>query len=115
MSITNSEKFKTVEERTIEFNKFCNGKCKGCKILAAKKDQPTLNCTCVWLEMEADEEKLLPCPFCGSEDDVKVFSRISSGYKLYGIRCENRYCLVNAETVTFKTKDKAIEAWNRRV
>lgn len=115
MAIINSEKFKTAKERTIEFNKVCNGKCYDCKIFAAKKDQPISNCTFVWLGMEADEEKLLPCPFCGSENDVKVFSRISSGYKLYGIRCENRNCLVNAETVTFKTRDEAIATWNRRV
>lgn len=115
MSITNSEKFKTAEERTKEFNKFCKGNCINCKVYKVKKDQPISNCTFVWLGMEADEEKLLPCPFCGSEDDVKVFSRISSGYKLYGIRCENKNCLVNTETVMFTTRDRAIATWNRRV
>lgn len=114
MAITNYEKFKTAKERTIEFNKFCKGKCKDCKIFAAKKDQPISNCTFVWLEMEADEEKLLPCPFCGSEDDVKVFSRIFNGYKLYWIRCDNGNCPVHAETATFKTRDETIAAWNKR-
>ena len=39
MSITNSEKFRTAEERTVEFNKFCKGNrnCIKCKIYKAKK------------------------------------------------------------------------------
>ena len=115
MSITNAEKFKTTLDRTREFNKACKGECTECKIFDAKNHQHNMSCPFVWLEMKADEAKPLPCPFCGSEDDVKVFSRISSGYKLYGIRCENKNCLVNAETVTFKTRDEAIAVWNKRV
>lgn len=57
----NCEKFKTAEERIAEFNKIC-GPCEkaDCNRCYA------LDCFNAWLDDEANEEKPLPCPVCGS-------------------------------------------------
>lgn len=55
-------------------------------------------------------DKLKPCPFCGGE--------AKTGTTLFGIRsglifvyCKKCY----ASSLDYKTKEDAIEAWNRRV
>ncbi len=51
---------------------------------------------------------LLPCPWCGKDAEL---DRASYGHR---VRCANAKCPVNAFTLTFRTKEEAIEAWNRR-
>lgn len=53
------------------------------------------------------EQNLLPCPFCGLEDSVEVSA--SPGYCF--ARCKN----CEAEGPFARTKEEAIELWNRRV
>lgn len=53
--MTNAERFKTVEERTLGFNRACKGHCENCKIFEMKNYQHNLNCPFVWLEMESVE------------------------------------------------------------
>ena len=59
--------------------------------------------------------KLLPCPFCGHEAETETMSA-RKGYEA-DIHCNN--CLVALHTITFDTKEEAVEqaiaAWNRRV
>ena len=53
---------------------------------------------------------LKPCPFCGGEADVieHLFHGLDSSYGLQCKKCK-------AETYQFyKSKEKAIEAWNHR-
>ena len=51
-------------------------------------------------------EKLKPCPFCGSEDvELKRYG------KLFGVECNHCY---QPSWTYYVYKDKAIEAWNRR-
>lgn len=64
----NFEKYKTAEERVKEFDRFCNqhNGCSACPVGADWCSR--CECAMVWLDREAnEEEKLLPCPFCGDE------------------------------------------------
>lgn len=60
---TNLERYKTVEGRAKAFREFCesHAECAGCCLRESGFD-----CKFAWLELEAEEEKPLPCPICGS-------------------------------------------------
>lgn len=108
---TNAERFKTVEERTLEFNRVCKCDCENCKIFEMKNYQHNISCPFVWLEMEAEEEKPLPCPFCGSEVEIG-HPPISSKYY---IQCTKSGCVVKPITKSYNSKEEAIAAWNKRI
>lgn len=60
---------------------------------------------------EMSEIKLLPCPFCGSEDIVDLGGSAIGGLSLlYYITC----CECHCRTVVKPTKEEAIKAWNTR-
>lgn len=99
--MTNAEKFKTAKERCREFEKFCgNKRCESCVL----KYGLGYRCILAWLDMEADMEKILPCPCCGGEC---VVSSHSEGYN---VNCSSRYCYIGK---TFESRDEAIAAHNR--
>ena len=50
-------------------------------------------------------EELKPCPFCGSNEEVRVTKH---GY--FGVNC-----ICGCSLFGFETGHKAIEAWNKRV
>ncbi len=59
------------------------------------------------------ENKLLPCPFCGGEPEIKQ-------YCSKGIRIKCKSCLIKKEQKVLRysiewLKDKMIEDWNKRV
>jgi len=54
----------------------------------------------------------LPCPFCGCEAEVREH-RYSTHIK-YHVQCANDSCKIVCQTVVFDTREKAIEAWNKR-
>ena len=77
IGMTNGEKFKTAEERAKAFTKWCEEKQKTAIGKVAKHecsdcplDERTPCCFFFWLDLEAEEEKPLPCPFCGREVSV---------------------------------------------
>ena len=63
--MTNAEKFTTAEEREIAFNKWCKTQQHDCP-----RGSKCLRCMFHWLDLEAEDEKQLPCPFCGGTDLV---------------------------------------------
>ena len=68
--MTNAERFKTAEERAKAFNKFCIGKkCCSCE-LSTNVHVTISDCAFRWLDLDAEDEKPLPCPFCGGTDIV---------------------------------------------
>lgn len=105
----NFEKYKTTKQRLDAFGKFCNPvvwNCtKVCKLSEANKlgGVDTMKCFSNWLDLEAEEEKPMPCPFCGSECFVNTNSE---GHE---VRCEKRYCYIGK---TFESKSDAIAAHN---
>ncbi len=62
-----------------------------------------------------------PCPFCGEypmfwdEYDERFVSFTDRDDCRYYIECVNVGCACNPCTILFKTKEEAIEAWNKRV
>jgi Lar family restriction alleviation protein len=102
--MTNGEKFKTAEERSRAYQKYCSSNGMECNKCPLRKVSSVVRCSFEWLNLEYKEE-LKPCPFCGGE----AMERKSN--KLYYVFCKN--CSV--KTVDSITKDAAIEAWNRRV
>lgn len=105
--MTNEQKYKTPEERAEAFSKFCciSRKCDDCACAKQGKKGISL-CEFKWLTLEAEEEKPLPCPFCGSKD-IKVIQATVSGYVA---TCNDCWAASRAET----TKADAVAAWNRR-
>lgn len=63
----NSEKYKTAEARGKAFRRSC------AVTKLTKQCEDALSCTeCqfAWLDLEAEEENPLPCPYCGEECKV---------------------------------------------
>lgn len=61
--MTNEQKYKTIEERVSEFQRFCY-KQEECTKCAAVNNEGTKSfCAFRWLALEAEEEPE-PCPFC---------------------------------------------------
>lgn len=93
--MTNSEKFKTVTERERGFLLFCNkhnddGLCVKCPL--NNKATKRLGCAYAWLDLEFEEEKPLPCPFCGSFIVVEEHER----FRMYNATCNNYTCRYQA-------------------
>lgn len=57
------------------------------------------------------EEVVLPCPFCGAEGEF--LKGIDSNYE-YRCSADAEDCALNPISDWYETKDKALEAWNRR-
>ena len=107
--MTYGEKYKTLKERGDAFIEFCNShhSCSDCAISNIKK--PKDPCAFIWLALEADEDKPLPCPFCGGEAKLVVNHPIKT--KGAYVQCTRCWAYVTG----FNTKYDAIAAWNRRV
>lgn len=100
--MTNAQKYKTAEERKAAHTEYCKGKL-DC-LDDRGNDTKCTDCAFNWLALEAEDEKLEPCPFCGSETFVNTHSE---GHE---VRCETRHCYVGR---TFECRTAAIAAHNR--
>lgn len=109
--MTNEQKYKTPEERAEAYTEFCvSKKCDECE--CAKHGHKGISlCEFRWLTLEAEEEKPLPCPFCGG-DNIDIFEtdfgQSEEPYQ-FAVKCKSCGALVSAED-----KAEAIAAWNRR-
>lgn len=56
---------------------------------------------------------LKPCPFCGGDAIVREFNA-PDGSIMYSARCASGKCLIKPMTGWTYTKQRAIDAWNRR-
>jgi len=56
------------------------------------------------------DHTLKPCPFCGSKTAPKLVEYCAKWY----VCCETRVNGCGADFDTFKTRQQAIDAWNRR-
>lgn len=57
-------------------------------------------------------EELKKCPFCGGEAKVEYFKSINN---VEIVAAEVMCTKCRASSGTYRTKEEAIEAWNRRV
>lgn len=94
--MTNAERYKTADERLNAHHEMCIHK-DGCNCIGKSR------CLLEWLEKEAEEEKPLPCPFCGAE---AILYATGMPY----VRCDN----CKAQTTAYQTPEEAVAAWNRR-
>lgn len=79
--MTNSQKYTTAAARASAFSAHCEyTNCEECGV--RDKSNGELGCVLGWLELEA-EEKVLPCPFCGSE----VRECLNFDHSLKRLRC----------------------------
>lgn len=64
-------------------------------------------------------EQLKPCPFCGEKAIIQQDIRYpgdSDGIKAYEPICVNIKCVIyKADSVYYRSKKAATQAWNRRV
>lgn len=99
-TMTNGEKYKTVDERTKAFRRFCRtARCESCPCFVQKQ---YVCCQFRWLDLEAGRKRHpKPCPFCG----CKNVSVASNGI----VQCAKCGAKVYADT-----QSKAIAAWNKR-
>ncbi len=64
------------------------------------------DCSC---ELKVPEDKIIKmCPFCGGE------AKFHDRYK-YSIVCTNHDCIIASPAMIYKSKELAIEAWNKRI
>lgn len=74
----NFEKYKTTKERVDAFRKFCKpvvwNCAKVCKVGNANElgGVDPMECSSNWLDLEADELKPMPCPFCGKDCSFSI-------------------------------------------
>lgn len=103
--MTNEEKYKTAEERHEAFAKFCiaKGDCDKCPAHGIADG----NCRFRWLALEAEEEKPMPCPFCGNFIVVEERDR----FRMYNATCNNYTCRYQAPMCN--SKAAAIATHNR--
>ena len=104
--MTNAEKYKTAEERIKAYASFCDNR-RNCECCPAHTENAYPLCIFRWLELDADKEKLLPCPFC--EGKAYVYTYLL--YNVQAIRCAK----CGASSGNYDTETEAIEAWNKRV
>ena len=99
--MTNEEKYKTAEERVKAFSMFCEnqGKCASCPAFGRIG-----NCHFNWIALEAEEEKPMPCPFCGGE----MVGRFNS----FGPSIWSGQCACGYKTKDFLTNVEVIAAHN---
>ena len=104
--MTNEQKYKTAKERNDAFSEWCfNRDCKTCELKSHNSFDGGDGCRFYWLDLEADEEKPEPCPFCGN----KYLAITKDGNNLWSVSCTA--CLY--ESRHHENRDTAISAHNR--
>lgn len=99
----NFERYKTAEERFRAFDRR-DCECSACK-LSKKCGGFIGECAFRWLELEAEDKELLPCPFCGNQG-VYLHKSVNN---FWYAEC-NSCCAKSAQNVS---KASAIAAHNR--
>lgn len=103
----NSEKFQTAEERGQAFDEYCNSRI--CNDCPAWDRDDSGNCRFAWLDLDAEEEeKPLPCPFCGFNTVVTSHDTVRHAND-YCIECTN----CNYRSEEKYQRDSAIADHNR--
>ena len=106
----NQDKYKTAEERNDAFNEWCfNRDCETCKLKAHNFDGGA-GCRFYWLALEAEEEKLEPCFYCGGKTHINL-GHLKAGVVHYWVDCISPECMYRSAHYT--DKDTAISEHNR--
>lgn len=60
-----------------------------------------------------EEQEPRLCPFCGGKLNIEAATTWDT--TVFYPRCNSDECVANQGWVSFPTREKAIQAWNRRV
>ena len=75
----NFEKYKTALERTSALREFCGkNTCNKCAL--GNLNRNVIDCQFAWLDLEAEEEKPMPCPFCGDDNIDAIKTKIGRAH-----------------------------------
>lgn len=105
----NFEKYKTTKEREHAYVEYCrkHSNCGSCALCPLNdKNEKAYVCSFFWLDLEAEEEKPMNCPFCGCRcerfgvrDSIQIVCDDPCGYrtKYYdsyeeAVAAHNRVC-----------------------
>lgn len=105
----NGDRYKTPDERTKAFNKWCdNGVGKGAfkKCLANR----CIDCFIRWLDLEAEDEELLKCPYCGGKT-VMNLGHLFQNKLHHWVECTNFDCMYRSGHFLYRSD--AIQKHNR--
>lgn len=103
----NREKFWSIKERVTEFRKWCKNHRKLDRSGNIDCKHDCWACLMRWPDLEAEEEKLIPCPFCGAETRVEEY--IGMDHKPhYRVVCDDCYM----QSCAGSRKD-VVEKYNR--
>ena len=103
--MTNGEKFRTAVERASAYSEYCSSRhCIECELNNQNRDYCVDVCMAFWLDLETENEKPLPCPFCGGSMTERFFAGKT--------KCIGK-CKCGYETSSFASVDDAIAAHNR--
>lgn len=84
----NGEKYAEVKERVARFGRFCDANdCETCRL--GGDDCGLQACGIRWLDLEAEVEKPLPCPFCGGEVFVGSAATYTDGDRRVQMKCRD--------------------------
>lgn len=83
----NFEKYVPAKDREAAFYQFCarQESCKSCVLSSFSESTPTA-CAFAWLDIDFEEEKPMPCPFCGAATEIEIDE--NGGYSIACIHCE---------------------------
>jgi len=104
--MTNGERYKTAQERAEAFEKFCKRdyddyNCESCKFHPCKT---RIECGFAWLDLEAEEEKPLLCPYCGLVPVSFIDDKTGNAWVA---------CTCGYQSPEYKSESLAIAAHNR--
>lgn len=107
----NFEKYKMVDERLAEFEKYCSShkKCKGCRLINFES-VTVASCAFAWLDLDAEEEKPIDCPFCGSPIRPNCGHLMMDSIR-YWVDCTNPSCMYRSGH--YFSAAEAVSAHNR--
>ena len=96
----NFEKYKTALERSKALHAFC-GKNTCDKCALGNLNRNVIDCQFAWLDLEAEKDEPMGCPFCGSSTEVVIDE--CGCYSISCIHCEygspayneEKYAIVN--------------------
>ena len=116
IGMKNFEKYKTAEDRVYAFREFCNPIVRSCQTACKMSNADKfggvdpMKCFSNWLELEAEDEKPLPCPFCGGETHTNS-GHILADVVHHWVDCISPECMYRSAHCTDRAK--SIAAHNR--
>lgn len=81
--MTNGEKYVTAEERAKAHKAWCGHNAKGFRCA----EVGCVGCALRWLDLEAEKDRILPCPFCGGVTHVYDFRKVGHTVKFICDKC----------------------------